>query len=120
MPSAGSERFWHGARFTFDHTFPDGTVILDATVGVDRAARVVLLWDVVIESFPGGRIEIGAASVRQLVAQICTLAAAEGFDTLIVNGYRIAGANPNRFVEIPIDCRRFRIAPRPPETPDPT
>jgi len=93
-------------------------VVLNATVGVDRAARVVLLWDVVIQSFPGARIEIGAARVRHLIADICSLAVAEGFDTLIVNGYRVAGANPNRFVEVQFDCRRYRITPRPRSTPD--
>lgn len=110
MPNGGRSRFWHGGSFSHEVPSPKGVVQLFGTVGVDRAARTLLLWDVRIRPASGDRIEIGAAQVRQLFAEICTFAAIEGFDTMIVNGYRISGANPDRFVEVPFDCRPFRPA----------
>jgi len=89
-------------------------------VRIDRQTRTLLLWDVDLRPVPGDRIEIGPASVRLIFAEICALAAAEGFDTMIVSGYRISGAHPDRFIELPFDCRPFRSAPHLVDTTDPT
>jgi hypothetical protein len=40
-------------------------------------------------------------------------AAADGFDTLVVNGYRLGGAHPSRFIEVECDCRSSHLGPRP-------
>lgn len=111
MSGGGGRRFWHGGSFRHEVSSPQGVVQLYGTVGVDLEARTLLLWDVRIGPASGDRIAIGAAQVRQLFAEICAFAATEEFDTMIVNGYRISGANPARFVEIPFDCRPFRSDP---------
>ncbi|MDP9364527.1 MAG: hypothetical protein M3Q10_09950 [Chloroflexota bacterium] len=117
MSSRRGPRFRHGERFAHELAFPEGVLRLVGTVGVDREGRLLLLWDVDIRPTAGGQLAIGPANVRRLFATVCALAVADGFDTLVVNGYRISGANPRRFAEVEFDCRSARMGPRPVETP---
>jgi hypothetical protein len=106
-------RFLQGELYWRDFVFPEGVVRVEGTVGVDRQARTLLLWDVDIRPAVGQRIDIGAGAVRQIFARLSALAAADGFDTLVVSGYRVSGANPNRDLAATFDCRPFRAADRP-------
>jgi len=105
VTNAGGPRFLHGQLFTHLVSFPQGTVSVKGIVDVDHGSRTLRLWDVDISPVPTGRLDVGASGVRQVFAAICALAVPDGFDTLIVNGYRISGANPNRDVELVFDCR---------------
>lgn len=117
MASRRAPRFQHGVRFAYDVALPEGVLRLVGTVGVDRPGRIVLLWDVDIRPIEGGRLVIGPANVRRLFSELCGLASADGFDTLVVNGYRINGANPSRFAEVVFDCRPDHRGPRPLDEP---
>lgn len=98
-------RFLDGELFTHRVDFPQGIVQLQAMVRIDREARVLRLWDVAIGPVPSGRREVGAVSMRAFFASICELARTEGFDTMIVEGYRVSGANPDRALVERFDCR---------------
>ncbi len=99
-------RFQQGELFTHQETFPEGLLQLQAMVLVDREARTVLLWDVELGPVSLGRIEIGPLGVLAFFASICRLAAAEGYDTLVVCGYRTGGANPERSATVSFNCRQ--------------
>jgi hypothetical protein len=53
------------------------------------------------------RLEIRVGPLRQLFSELCAIAAAEGFEILEINGYRIGGANPNRVVDLRLTAGRF-------------
>lgn len=113
MSRRRTPRFRHGEVFVHDVTVPEGTIRLHGTVGVDREGKLLLLWDVDIRPAATDGLTVGPVTVRRVFVTICALAAADGFDTLVVNGYRINGANPSRFVEYEFDCRPSRLGPRP-------
>jgi hypothetical protein len=106
-------RFLQGELWWRAFAFPEGVVRVEGTVGVDRQARTLLLWGVDFRPAVGPRIDIGAVAVRQVFDRLSALAAAAGFDTLGVSGYRVSGADPNRDLAATFDCRPFRAAGRP-------
>ncbi len=108
MAGTGGRRFLDGELFSHRVAFPQGTVQIQAIVRVDREARVLRLWDAAIGPVPSGRRKVGAGNMRAFFGAICQLAAADDFDTMIVEGYRVSGANPDRVVAERFDCRQHR------------
>jgi hypothetical protein len=93
-----------GGRFAEEFAFPAGRIAVRATVG--STDTELLLWDIDIFAIDAPRIAIGVVGVRALIAELCRLAAEDGFDTLTMSGYRTGGASPFRDATVTMTWRR--------------
>jgi hypothetical protein len=94
--------FRNGELFVHLIKFPQGEVRITAIALVDQQS--LKLWDVDITSIGGRQLNIGIRGVRLLIAELCALAIAEGFNAVILIGFRVSGANPGRDVDLVLRC----------------
>jgi hypothetical protein len=103
----GARSFIHGAWFSHVSEFPQGKVRLRATIWIE--GRSLQLWDT--EIHPMGEspeLHIGVRGMRSTLRSLCSLAEAEGFDRIIISGYRVSSAFPGRDTEWTVACAKLR------------
>jgi len=103
-PNHKERRFLGGARFVHVFAFPEGEVRVGATVMIE--GPVLRLWDADILPLGETRSSLGARGIRAILASLCSMATADGFERIILSGFRIGGANPGRDTEWSVPCRR--------------
>jgi hypothetical protein len=94
--------FRRGELFVHQFRFPQGEIRFEAMVMTTHA--VLRLWDVDVAPEGHLRLNIGFRGVRTAIAELCALALEEGFSTVIVSGFRVSGAWPDRDVEWTLPC----------------
>jgi len=68
--------------------------------------KILHLKDIVIEPVKTGFLKVGIKEVSALKDQLIAESRVAGFDTLILTGERLTGANPGKIVEIIIDITK--------------
>ena len=99
-------RFFQGDRLTLTFALPLGEVNLTVSVVLD--GPIVRLWDAEVTTSDGMPLAAGVRGIRAILRDLCAVAVEEGFDRIVISGFRVSGANPERETEWVVPCGKLR------------